>query len=101
MGKTPSPDKHVSCTLQEMRLRAESSIPPRRLRWVLTLFGVLFLAQGLGKALDPTGYMAALDTFHVLRPAALTPLSLAALALSWTVLELLAGVAMLYGGLAR
>jgi len=67
----------------------------------LTVLGVLFLAQGLGKALDPAGYMAALDAFHVLTPAALTPLKLGALALTWTVLEVLAGVAMLYGGLAR
>lgn len=101
MGKSECADKHVSCTLEEMRLRAEPDVPPRRSRWWLVPFGVLFLAQGLGKAVDPTGYMAALDAFHVLRPAALTPLSLGALALSWTVLELLAGVAMLYGGLAR
>lgn len=65
------------------------------------MFGLIFVAQGLGKALEPTGYMAALDAFHVLGPAALGPLELAALALTWTVVELLAGVALLYGWLAR
>ena len=78
-----------------------SFVPPRRARWVLLVFGALLCAQGLAKALDATGYMAALDAFHMLRPAALAPLSLGALALAWTVLELLAGVAMLYGGLSR
>jgi hypothetical protein len=76
-------------------------LPSRRARWALTVFGLVFLAQGLGKAIDPTGYMAALDAFHVLEPAALSPLKLGALALTWTVVELLAGVALLYGGLAR
>jgi hypothetical protein len=66
---------------------------------LLAIVGVLFVAQGAAKALDPVGYMAALDAFHVLRP--LAPVSLGALALTWTVLELLAGVAMLYGGLSR
>jgi hypothetical protein len=68
---------------------------------VLVLAGLVFLAQGLGKALDPTGYMAALERFQVLHAAAFAPLSLGALALGWTVLELLASVAMLYGGLSR
>lgn len=45
--------------------------------------------------------MAALDSFHVLAPAALGPLALGALGLAWTVLELLAGVAITYAGLAR
>lgn len=78
-----------------------SFLPPRRARWGLTAYGLVLLAQGLGKTLDPDGYLAALDAFHVLKPAALEPLSLGALGLSWTVLELLAGVAMLYGGLSR
>jgi hypothetical protein len=72
---------------------------PLGVKWLLNIFGVLFVAQGAAKALDPVGYMAALETFRVLRP--LAPVSLGALALSWTVLELLAGVAMLYGGLFR
>jgi hypothetical protein len=76
-------------------------IPSRKARSGLTVFGLVFVAQGLGKAVDPTGYMAALDAFHVLEPAALGPLELGALALTWTVVELLAGVALLYGGLAR
>lgn len=80
---------------------ALSFIPARKARWGLTMLGLLFLAQGVAKAVDPTGYMAALDGFHVLKPAALGPLKLGALALMWTVVELLAGVAMLYGGLAR
>lgn len=78
-----------------------SFVPSRKARWGLTVYGLVFLAQGLGKALDPDGYLAALDAFHVLKPAALGPLSLGSLGLLWTVLELLAGVAMLYGGLAR
>jgi hypothetical protein len=78
-----------------------SRVPPRTARWGLAVVGALFFAQGLGKAIDPTGYMAALDAFHVLRPATHAPLSLGALALVWTVLELFAGVAMLYGGLSR
>jgi hypothetical protein len=78
-----------------------SFVPSRKARWGLTVYGVVFLSQGLGKTLDPDGYLAALDAFHVLQPAALGPLSLGALGLMWTVLELLAGVAMLYGGLAR
>lgn len=78
-----------------------SVLPSRKARWGLTVYGLVFLAQGLGKTLDPDGYLAALDAFHVLDPAALGPLSLGALGLMWTVLELLAGVAMLYGGLAR
>ena len=80
---------------------ALSFVPSRKARWGLTVLGLVFLAQGLGKTLDPDGYLAALDAFHVLKPAALGPLSLGALGLMWTVLELLAGVAMLYGGLAR
>lgn len=85
-------------------LRLNSSLsflPARTARWGLTAFGLVFVAQGLGKALDPDGYLAALYAFHVLKPAALGPLSLGALGLVWTVLELLAGVAMLYGGLSR
>ena len=78
-----------------------SSLPPRKARWGLTAFGLVFVAQGLGKALDPDGYLAALTAFRVLDPVAWWPLALGALGLSWTVLELLAGVAMLYGGLAR
>ena len=76
-------------------------LPPRTRRWGLVGFGILFVVQGLGKAIDPRGYMAALDAFHVLRPTAFESLSLGSLALLWTVLELLAGVAMLYGGLSR
>ncbi|MEA2752196.1 MAG: hypothetical protein QOI41_6339 [Myxococcales bacterium] len=85
-------------------LRLSSSLsflPSRKARWGLTAFGLLFVAQGLGKTLDPDGYLAALDAFHVLKPAAIGPLKLGALGLTWTVLELLAGVAMLYGGLSR
>src|SRR3954467_5511733 len=70
-------------------------------RLCLVLVGALLCMQGLAKALDPTGYMAALQAFHVLHPVAFGPVSLGALALVWTVLELLAGVAMLYGGLLR
>lgn len=71
------------------------------MRLGLMAFGSLFLVQGIAKALDPVAFMAGLDAFHVLAPAALGPLSLGALGLVWTVLELLAGVAMLHGGLAR
>lgn len=71
------------------------------MRLGLTAFGTLFLVQGVAKALDPVSFMAGLDAFHAIAPAALGPLSLGALGLAWTVLELLAGVAMLYGGLAR
>jgi methylamine utilization protein MauE len=78
-----------------------SLVPSRKARWGLTAYGLVFLAQGLGKTLDPDGYLAALAAFHVLRPVAWWPLSLGALGLVWTVLELLAGVAMLYGGLGR
>jgi hypothetical protein len=78
-----------------------SFLPSRKARWGLTVYGLVFVAQGLGKTLDPNGYLAALDAFHVLKPAALGPLKLGALGLTWTVLELLGGVAMLYGGLSR
>jgi hypothetical protein len=78
-----------------------SFLPSRKARWGLTVYGLVFVAQGLGKTVDPNGYLAALDAFHVLKPAALGPVKLGALGLSWTVLELLAGVAMLYGGLSR
>jgi hypothetical protein len=87
--------------VQSARSSSLSFVPSRKARWGLTLFGLVFVAQGGAKAVDPTGYMAALDAFHVLKPAALGPLSLGALGLGWTLLELLAGVAMLYGGLAR
>lgn len=76
-------------------------LPSRKARWGLTVFGLLVLGQGLGKAVDPVGYMAALDAFHVLAPASFGPLKLGSLALVWTVVELLAGVALLYGGLSR
>ncbi len=99
MGKSAPADKSGAHVLQPARPLSSHRFRPVRLG--LVLMGVLFLAQGGGKALDPTGYMAALDAFHVLRPAMLAPVSLGALALVWTVLELLAGVAMLYGGLAR
>ncbi len=79
-------------------LSLPSLLPSRKARWALTVYGLVFLAQGLGKALDPDGYLAALAAFRVLEPEALWPPSLGLL---WTVLELLAGVAMLYGGLAR
>jgi len=87
--------------LERRRSSSVSFVPTRSARWGLTALGLLFVAQGLGKAVDPDGYLASLDAFHLLRPAALGPLSLGALGLAWTVLELLAGVAMLYGGLAR
>ncbi|MDB4934068.1 MAG: hypothetical protein JWP87_1040 [Labilithrix sp.] len=97
-------NRQAICTVETVRSPLSSSlrfIPPRRARWGLTVYGLVFVGQGFGKALDPNGYMAALDAFHVLKPAALGALSLGALGLGWTVLELLAGVAMLYGGLAR
>ena len=78
-----------------------SFVPPVAARWGFVALGLLFVTQGIGKAVDPDGYLAALDAFHLLKPAALGPLSLGSLGLAWTVLELLAGVAMLYGGLAR
>jgi hypothetical protein len=83
--------------------RPSSSVTMSRAlaRAALVASGALFLAQGGAKALDPAGYLAALDAFHVLAPARLGALSLGALGLAWTVLELLAGGAMLYGGLAR
>jgi len=74
---------------------------PQKTRWGLSIVGAVFLAQGIGKALEPTGYMLALDAFQVLRPGAHGPVKLGALALTWTVLELVAAVAMLHGGLAR
>lgn len=111
MGKRAERDKqtrqqeeHASCSPGAVSSRLNSSlsfIPARKARWGLVVYGLVFLAQGIGKALEPTGYMTALEAFHVLKPAALGPLSLGALALIWTVLELLAGVAMLYGGLSR
>lgn len=105
MGKRGGADKErtgLAAACGVARITSSSSIlPVRKARWALTAAGLLFLGQGLGKALDPTGYMAALDAFHVLKPAALSPLKLGALALVWTVVELLAGVALLYGGLSR
>lgn len=65
------------------------------------MLGIVFLAQGLGKAVDPTGYMAALDKFHSGAHAGFFAVPLAAVALTWTVLEVACGVAMLHGGLAR
>jgi hypothetical protein len=94
----------VPCTPVRVLSRINSSlsfIPSRFERWGLTGFGLLFFAQGAAKAVDPNGYMASLDAFHQVQPAALSPLSLGALGLAWTLLELLGGVAMLYGGLAR
>ncbi len=87
--------------LDRRRSSSLSFVPQVAARWGLVALGLVFVAQGMGKAVDPDGYLAALDAFHLLKPAALGPLSLGALGLSWTVLELLAGVAMLYGGLAR
>jgi hypothetical protein len=78
-----------------------SFVPARHARWALIACGLVFVAQGLGKAVDPDGYLAALYAFHVLQPVAWWPLSLGALGLTWTVLELVAGGAMLYGGLGR
>lgn len=75
--------------------------PRRRSRWPLTVLGTLFFAQGLGKAIEPTGYMAALDKFHSGAHTGFFAVPLAAVALVWTVLELASGVAMLHAGLAR
>lgn len=105
MGKSADADKkRTGLAAQADVPRITSPLPPvspRLARWGLTAFGFLFLAQGLGKALDPTGYMGALDAFRVLTPAALSPLTLGALALAWTLVELGAGALILHGGLSR
>lgn len=76
--------------------------PRRRSRWPLTALGGVFLVQGLTKAFEPTGYMAALDQFHSgAHGDAFFAVPLASVALSWTAVELASGVAMLHGGLAR
>lgn len=76
--------------------------PRRRSRWPLTALGGLFLVQGLTKAFEPTGYMAALDKFHSgAHGDTFLAVPLASVALGWTAVELASGVAMLHGGLAR
>jgi hypothetical protein len=83
--------------------RAE--VGSRRARWSLTLLGALFLTQGLAKALDPAGYMAALARFEIFASVDPTTfaggsVALGTAALGFTAAELLAGVAMLLAGLS-
>jgi hypothetical protein len=70
-------------------------------RALFVALGLVFLAQGLGKLVDPTAYMLALTTFRVIAPVTLTPLSLAAVTLAWTALEIAVAVVMLKGALSR
>ena len=67
----------------------------RRSRWVTTLLGFLFFAQGLGKLLNPFGYVAALSPFDALPSAAIWPVGIA-----WLSAELLAGMGLIVAGLA-
>lgn len=73
---------------------ASLGVPSRAKRWAVTLLGALLLAQGLGKALDLTGYAAALQSFDALPAALLWPV-----ALLWTTVELLSGAGLLATGL--
>jgi hypothetical protein len=58
--------------------------------------GVLYLAQGLGKALDVDGYVAALVRFPLVRAGAAR-----ALGLGWLTFEMVTGGALIALALAR
>lgn len=76
---------------------SEASAPPSpKKRWATWVLGALYVAQGLGKALAPSGYVVALDAFDLFPRAALWPV-----VVTWTAIELLAGAGLLYAGLAR
>jgi pyruvate/2-oxoglutarate dehydrogenase complex dihydrolipoamide dehydrogenase (E3) component len=65
-------------------------------RWLFTMMGAAFLAQGTGKALDVGGYRAALEGFQFVPERAI-----AAVSALWLSLELAAGLALVLAGLQR
>ena len=68
----------------------------RRKRWLFTVMGVTFAAQGMGKMLAFSGYLAALGAFHFV-PA----LALPVVGAVWIAAEILSGLALLTTGLTR
>lgn len=78
-----------------MNDRLSSPWGPPRKRWLFTVMGLVFLTQGLGKLLDFSAYLAALEHFRFL-PAAALP---AAGAL-WIAGELGSGLALVAAGVA-
>lgn len=65
-------------------------------RWAMAYMGALFVAQGVGKALDPAGYVDALTQFPLVGPV-----GAGWLAPVWTSAELVVGAAMFVAALAR
>jgi hypothetical protein len=66
----------------------------RRKRWLFTVMGVTFAAQGIGKMLAFSAYLAALDAFHFVPTPALPVVGAA-----WITAEIASGLALLTTGL--
>jgi hypothetical protein len=67
----------------------------RRKRWLFTVMGVTFAAQGIGKILAFSAYLAALAAFRFVPTPALSVVGAA-----WTTAEVASGLALLATGLA-
>ena len=70
-------------------------VSSRKSRWATTVLGALLLTEGLGKLLDPSGYVAALVPFSIFPAALLWPVGVA-----WMSVELFSGAGLLIAGLA-
>jgi hypothetical protein len=66
----------------------------RKARWATTVLGAVFLAEGLGKLADLTGYVAALAPFSLFDESLLGPVGV-----TWMVAELASGAGLLIAGL--
>jgi hypothetical protein len=65
-------------------------------RWGPLILGLVVLAEGLGKLLEPRGYVAALAAFRALPPSLEWPVGV-----TWMAVELGSGLGLLVAGLAR
>lgn len=74
---------------------------PRRERWPLVAVGLLFGAQALAKAADPSATLDVLAAYGLAGPGGPGLAARATVALVWTALELGCAAALLWAGLAR
>ncbi|MEO6575242.1 MAG: FAD-dependent oxidoreductase, partial [Polyangiaceae bacterium] len=79
--------------MRALAFRVEPPGAPRK-RWLFTVMGVTFAAQGIGKILDFSAYIAALDAFHFV-PA----LALPVVGAVWIAAEMASGLALIATGL--
>lgn len=91
---------HLGARFSPVRLASDEQdsieTPSPKKRWATWVLGLLLIAEGLGKALAPAAYIAALSAFELIPRGLLWPIGIV-----WMVVEMASGAGLLVAGIAR